>query len=108
MQQDITDYVTSCDVCQHTKSRNIKEGGLLQPIEIPSRPWEIITMDFIVQLPSTYRTHFDSIFVVVDKLTKMAHFLPMKANYTAIQVAKIFIDGIVCLHGVPKKVISDR
>jgi len=65
-------------------------------------------MDFIVQLPATQRTNYDSLFVVVDKLSKMAHFIPVKMTYTAGQVARAFMDNIVCLHSVPRQIISDR
>ena len=79
----------------------------MQPHEIPESKWEVISMDFIVGLPMTSRQH-DSIFVVVDTLTKSAHFIPVKTTYKALEIARVFIDEIVRLHGVPRKIISDR
>ena len=79
----------------------------MQPHEIPESKWEVISMDFIVGLPMTSRRH-DSIFVVVDTLTKSAHFIPVKTTYKAPEIARVFIDEIVRLHGVPRKIISDR
>jgi hypothetical protein len=66
-----------------------------------------IGMDFITGLPRT-RSGYDSIWVVVDHLTKVAHFIPMKTTYTSAQLAKIYVNRIVCLHGVPKGIVSDR
>jgi hypothetical protein len=74
---------------------------------IPELKWEVILMDFIVGLPMTSRRH-DSIFVVVDTLTKSAHFIPVKTTYQAPKIARVFINEIVRLHGIPKKIISDR
>ena len=64
-------------------------------------------MDFIVGLPRTQRG-YDSIWVIVDRLTKFAHFLPVKTTYTGPQLAAIYMERIVCRHGVPKKIVSDR
>ncbi|VVA40895.1 PREDICTED: retrotransposon, partial [Prunus dulcis] len=74
--------------------------GLLQPLPIPKWKWEWITMDFVFKLPRTQSKH-DGVWVIVDRLTKSAHFLPMRANYSLNKLAKIFIDEIVRLHGVP-------
>jgi IS30 family transposase len=69
--------------------------------------WEEIGMDFIVGLPHT-RDGYDSIWVIVDRLTKVAHFIQVKTTYTGAQLAELYIPQIVCLHGVPKKIVSDR
>jgi hypothetical protein len=82
-------------------------GGLLQPIAIPEWKWEVISMDFITGFPKTVRQH-DSIMVVVDRLTKVAHFIPVKSTFSASDVAQVFIRDVVRLHGVPKKIVSDR
>ena len=79
----------------------------MQPHEIPKSKWEVISMDFIVGLPMTSRRH-DSIFVVVDTLTKSAHFILVKTTCKAPKIAKVFINEIMRLHGVPRKIISDR
>jgi hypothetical protein len=69
--------------------------------------WEEIGMDFIVGLPHT-RDGYDSIWVIVDRLTKVAHFIQVKTTYTRARLAELYIPQIVCLHGVPKKIVSDR
>ncbi|CAL9002196.1 unnamed protein product [Prunus brigantina] len=84
-----------------------KPSGLLQPLPIPEWKWERITMDFVFKLPRTQNKH-DGVWVIVDRLTKSAHFLPVRANYTLNKLAKIFIDEIVRLHGVPVTIVSDR
>ncbi|WMV51287.1 hypothetical protein MTR67_044672 [Solanum verrucosum] len=74
---------------------------------IPEWNWEIIAMDFVVGLPKTLGK-FDSIWVVVDRLTKSAHFIPVRIDYNAEQLAKVYVKEIVRLHGVPLSIISDR
>ena len=81
--------------------------GLLQPFPVPNWKWEIISLDFITGLPRTQKQH-DSIMVVVDKLSKSAHFIPVKSSHKAADIAGIFLKEIFRLHGVPKVVISDR
>jgi hypothetical protein len=85
----------------------MKPGGLLQPLSIPGWKWEDISMDFIVGLPLTTRK-FDSIWVIIDRLSKSAHFIPVHTNYNVQNYARVYIDRVLCLHGVPKKIISDR
>jgi hypothetical protein len=79
--------------------------GLLQPLPIPSAPWEVASMDFISGLPPSRQ--FNCILVVVDKLTKYAHFLPIRHPFTASKVSKNFVDNIFRLHGLPLSLISD-
>jgi hypothetical protein len=74
---------------------------------VPEWKWEEIGMDFIVGLPRT-RDGYDSIWVIVDRLTKVAHFIPVRTTYTGIKLAELYMTRIVCLHGVPKKIVSDR
>ena len=76
-------------------------------MKIPEWKWEEVGMDFIVGLPRTQKG-YDSIWVIVDRLTKVAHFLPVKTTYTGAKLAKLYMERIVCLHGVPKKIVSDR
>jgi hypothetical protein len=84
-----------------------RQAGLLQLLQVPEWKWEEIAMDFIVGLPRTQSGN-DSIWVIVDRLTKAAHFIAVKTTYTEPQVAELYMLGIVCLHGVPKKIVSDR
>jgi hypothetical protein len=99
-------YVKGCDVCQCTKTLPAKPQGELQPTEIPSRPWQIISTDLITQLPDSQG--FDSIFVVVDRFTKMIHAVPTTTEVTSEGVACLFRDNVWKLHGLPEKVILDR
>ena len=107
MNKDIKKYIQTCESCQRNKSRNQQPTGLLQPLQIPTKKWEHVTMDFIVQLPTT-KQGFDSIVVFVDKLSKRAHFCPTYTTATAPEIAKIFFIIIFRYHGLPKAIISDR
>jgi hypothetical protein len=105
MKEDIVNYVARCLECHHVKAEHRHPAGLLQPHAIPESKWEVISMDFIIGLPLTTRRH-DSILVVVDTLTKSAHFIPMRSTYQAPNIDRVFISEIVRLHGVPKRIIS--
>jgi len=107
MKRDVAAHVAICDVCQRVKAEHQRPAGLLQPLKIPEWKWEEIGMDFIVGLPRT-KDGYDSIWVIVDHLTKVAHFIPVKTTYTGARLAELYISRIVCLHGVPKKIVSDR
>jgi hypothetical protein len=107
MRREIAKYVLECDICQRVKASHLKTAGVLQPLPIPSWKWEDISMDFIVGLPNTFLRH-DSIWVIMDRLTKTAHFLPMHTTYIAKKYAEIYLEQIVRLHGIPKTIISDR
>jgi IS30 family transposase len=74
---------------------------------VPEWKWEEIVTDFIVGLPRT-QSGYDSIWVIVDRLTKVTHFIPVKTTYSGLQLAELYMSRIVCLHGVPKKIVSDR
>jgi len=107
MKRDIEDFVARCSNCQQVKAEHQGPGGLTQDIDTPTWKWEEINMDFVVGLPRTRRQH-DSIWVIVDRLTKSAHFLPVKVSYSAEDYAKLYIKEIVKLHGAPLSIISDR
>ena len=107
MKREVAKYVSECDTCRRVKASHLKTAGPLQPLSIPSWKWEDISMDFIVGLPKTSKG-YDSIWVIVDRLTKSAHFLPVKTIYTAKQYAQLYMDRIVSLHGIPKTIILDR
>ena len=96
-----------CDVSQRVKAKHQKLAGLLQPLKIPEWKWEEIEMDFIVGLPRT-QSGCDSIWVIVDRLMKVAHFIPIKMTYKGNKLAKLHISRIVCLHGVQKRIVLDR
>ncbi|WVZ84420.1 LOW QUALITY PROTEIN: hypothetical protein U9M48_031457 [Paspalum notatum var. saurae] len=108
MKRAVAEYVAVCDTCQRVKAEHQRPAGLLQPLKVPEWKWEEITMDFIVGLPHT-QTGYNSIWVVVDRLTKVAHFIPVNTTYSGARLAELYISRMVCLHGVPKKIIkSDR
>ena len=107
MDKQIEQYVKACDKCQRNKSLNMKPGGLLQPLPTPTSNWEHISMDFIVQLPKT-SSGSDAILVVVDKLSKMAKFIPTTTNAGAPEVARLFFREVFKCFGLPKVIISDR
>jgi hypothetical protein len=107
MKADIVNYVARCLECQQVKAKHRHPAGLLQPHAILESKWEVISMDFIVGFPLTARRH-DSIFVVVDIMTKSAHFIPLRKTYQEADIARVFISETVRLHGMPKRIISDR
>jgi hypothetical protein len=107
MKCSVAEYVVICDTCQRVKAEHQRPAGLLQLLRIPEWKWEEITMDFIVGLPRTQKG-YNSIWVLVDRLTKVAHFIPVNTTYSGARLAELCISRIVCLHGVPKKIISDR
>ena len=107
MKRDVSEFVTKCLVCQRVKAEHQVPSGLLQPIKTPEWKWDRITMDFVVGLPLTGRKH-DSFWLVVDRLTKSAHFMPVRTDYSLDKLAKLYIKEIVRLHGIPISIISDR
>uniref|UniRef100_A0A0E0D2Q3 RNA-directed DNA polymerase n=1 Tax=Oryza meridionalis TaxID=40149 RepID=A0A0E0D2Q3_9ORYZ len=107
MKRDVAKYIALCDVCQRVKAEHQWPAGLLQPLKISEWKWDEIGMDFIVGLPKT-TAGYDSIWVIVDRLTKTARFIPVKTNYSGAKLAELYMSRIVCLHGVPKRIISDR
>ncbi|GJS47417.1 putative reverse transcriptase domain-containing protein [Tanacetum coccineum] len=107
MKRDIAEYVSRCLTCSKIKAEHQKPLGFLQQPEIPEWKWEKITMDFVTKLPKSSSGH-DTIWVVVDRLTKSAHFLPIRKDYKTEKLAKIYTNEIVARHGVPVSIISDR
>jgi hypothetical protein len=99
-------YVTGCDTCQRMKNCPQQPFGPLQPNRVPNGPWEIISIDLITQLPAS--GEYNAICVVVDRLTKRAHFFPITNNFSAKDLAKLLFDRIYPLHGLPLQIISDR
>ena len=106
MKREIAKYVSECDTCSRVKASHLRSAGPLQPLNIPVWKWEDISMDFIVGLPKTSK-RYDSIWVIVDRLTKSSHFLHVKTIYTAQHYAELYISRILSLHGIPKTIIYD-
>ena len=107
MKNEIAEFVSKCLTCQKVKAEHRHPGGDLQKIELPEWKWEQITMDFVVGLPRTTSGN-DAIWVIVDRLTKSAHFIAIKVTYSVEKLAELYVSQIVRFHGVPKSIISDR
>ena len=107
MKRDVIGYVERCLTCQQVKAEHQRPAGLLQPLEIPEWKWYQITMDFVTGLPKTPKNH-DSVWVVVDRLTKSAHFIHVRMTYSMDKLAELYIKEIVRLHGVPQSIVSYR
>ncbi|GJZ40726.1 putative reverse transcriptase domain-containing protein [Tanacetum coccineum] len=107
MTKDIVVYVSKCLTCLKVKAEHQSSSGLLQQPEIPEWKWERISMDFVMKLPRTSSGH-GIIWVIVDRLTKSAHFLSMREDYKMDRLARLYLNEIVARHGVPISIISDR
>jgi hypothetical protein len=107
LKRDMATHVAMCDVCQRVMAEHQRPARLLYPLKIPEWMWEEIGMDFITGLPRTPKG-YDSIWVILDRLTKEAHFIPVKTTYKGSQLVELYMARIVSLHGVPKKIVSDR
>jgi hypothetical protein len=107
LKRDVAAHVVMCNVFQRVKAEHQRPTGLLHPLKIPEWKWEEIGMDFITRLPRISKG-YDSIWVIVDRLTKVAHFIPVKTTYKGYQLTELYMARIVSLHGVPKKLVSDR
>ncbi|KAJ3558320.1 hypothetical protein NP233_g11530 [Leucocoprinus birnbaumii] len=107
---DIASYCDSCITCRRSKPPNHKLFGLLQPLPVPSTPWENIGIDFVGPMPESKDRDatYDSITVIIDRLTGMIHLVPSRLNYNARQVAELIFREVYRLHGLPKSIISDR
>jgi len=107
MKTDVADYVACFLVCQKAKIEHQRPSGTLEPLEIPQWKWDNISMDFVTHLPRSVRGH-DSIWVIMDRLMKCAHFLPINQKMSLDKLAKLYVREIVRLHGMPTSIISDR
>jgi len=107
MKTDVADYVASCFVCQKVKIEHQRSSGTLEPLDVPQWKWDNISMDFVTHLPRSVRGH-DSIWIIVDRLTKCAHFLPINQKMSLEKLAKLYVREIVRLHDVLMSIVADR
>ena len=106
MKRTLKKFCKTCDACQKIKHARFKKYGTLIPNPIPQAPYESISMDFIMDLPQS--AGFNAIYVVVDRLTKHAHFIPTKTTIDRKQTARLFVEKVVSQHGVPAIIVSDK
>jgi hypothetical protein len=106
MRWDIERFVARCTTCQKAKSR-LNPHGLYMPLPVPSVPWADISIDSVLGLPRTKRGR-DCIFVVVDRFSKMTHFIPCRKSDDAVIIANLFFQEIIRLHGMPSTIVSDH
>ena len=104
MKRHVGDFVRRCLTCQQVKAEHQKTAGLLQPLEVAEWKWEHVTMDLVTHLPRTSRRH-DMVWVIVDQLTKSAHFLAMRMTFTLEEFRRLYIREIAWLHGVPISIV---
>jgi hypothetical protein len=107
MKREAARYVFECDTYWKVKTDYMKPGGLLHTLSIPEWKWDDISLDFIVGLSITAHK-FDSIWVIIDRLSKSAHFIPVNTKYRVEKYVEIYIAHVICLHEVPKTIISNR
>lgn len=106
MKKQIKNWVQACQVCQQAKPERVKYPGLLEPLQVPHRPWQHIAMDFIEGLPQSGQ--YNCLLVVVDRFSKYGHCIPLSHPYTSSKVASLFVDWVYKLHSLPESIVSDR
>src|SRR4051812_6756567 len=107
MKRDIARYVAECDVCHRIKAEHQRPAGTLQPLPIPEWKWDKVSMDFMTGFPKTQKGN-DGIFVVINRLSKVAHFFPIRESITTSQLEDLYVSRVVSLHGVPLEINSYR
>lgn len=106
MWRTVWDYIRQCDICQRSKLESVSLAGLLQPLPILDCIWSDISIDFVGSLPLSNGQSV--VMVMVDRLSKYTYFIPLSHPYTALSVAKAFVDHVVRLHGMPTSLVSDK
>lgn len=106
MEVDVSKLVQRCSICQKSKGATTN-AGLYLPLPVLPEPWEFISIDFVLGLPPTVR-RADNIYVVVDRFSKIAHFIPSRKSNDASCVADLFFRDVYKLHGLPHSIVSER
>jgi hypothetical protein len=106
MRRDIAHFMACCDTCSRVKIEHQKPAGFLKPLEIPVWKWEDISIDFVVGLPQTTKGN-DSVWVIVDRLTKVTHFVLVKTWYAIEKLADLYVEHVLRLHEAPRSIVSD-
>ena len=107
MKKEIAEFVYACLICQKSKIEHQKPSGFMQTMFVPEWKWDSIFMDFVSGLPRTPKT-CEAIWGILDRLTKSAHFIPVRMDYPMERLAQLYIEKIVSLHGVTSSIVSDR
>ena len=107
MKRHVGDFVRRCLTCQQVEAEHQKPAGLLQPLEVAEWKWEHVTIDFVTHFPRTQQKH-DAVWVIVDRLTKSAHFLAVRMTFALERFCRLYIREIVRLHGVLVSIVSDK
>ena len=109
MNQDVVKFCETCGTCKRTKSDNQRPYGLLNPLQVPDKPWESIGIDFVGPLPPSKNRdgEFDMLIVVIDRLSSMVHLIPGRQDCKAKEMAEVIFSEIYHLHGLPKTIVSD-
>ena len=107
IKRHVGDFVRRCLTCQQVKAEHQKAAGLLQPLKVAEWKWEHVKMDFVTHLPRTQQKH-DAVWVIVDRLTKLTHFLVVRMTFALERLCWLYIREIVRLHGVPLSIVSNR
>jgi len=108
MDTRVRKYVSGCEVCHRIKAPRHARHGINMLLEIPSRPWEGVTMDFVTDLPESTASGYTGILVIVDRLTKMAIYLPCRKDIDSPELARLFFEHVICKRGVPDNIVTDR
>lgn len=106
MKKSVQEFVAGRVVCRQAKTEKVSYPGLLQPLVVPYHAWQVVTMDFIEGLPSF--ASYNCMLVVVDKFSKYSNFIKLAHPFTALKVAKLYMEHVYKLHGMPQAIISDR
>jgi hypothetical protein len=104
----VRQYIAGCEVCHRIKAARHPRYSVNMPIELPSQPWEGVTMDFVTDLPESTASAYTGILVVVDRLTKMAIYLPCRKDVDSPELARMFFEEVICKHGVPSNIVTDQ